>query len=56
MATVAVKTVAYDLKNCNVELVGSNGTIGLVGTIEELDYSPEAPAHAPKPELPAEGK
>ena len=39
MATVTVNNVTYDLQNCEVELVTANGTLGLVGMIEELHYS-----------------
>lgn len=39
MATVTVNNVAYDLQNCEVELVTPNGTMGLVGSLEELNYS-----------------
>lgn len=39
MPTVTVNNIAYDLQNCEVELVTSSGTLGLVGSLEELNYS-----------------
>jgi len=39
MPTVTVDNVAYDLQNCEVELVTAGGTLGLVGGLEELNYS-----------------
>lgn len=39
MPQVTVNNIAYDLQNCEVELVTPQGPIGLVGMMEELNYS-----------------
>lgn len=39
MATVTVNDIAYDLQNCEVDLVTQWGPIGLIGSLEELNYS-----------------
>jgi hypothetical protein len=39
MATVTVNNITMDLQNCSVELVTTQGSIGLVGMLEELSYS-----------------
>ena len=39
MPTVTVNNIAYDLQNVEVELVTEQGTMGLIGSLEELNYS-----------------
>jgi len=39
MATVTVNGQTYDLQNCEVELVTTGGSLGLIGSLEELNYS-----------------
>lgn len=39
MATVVVNNVTYDLQNCEVEIVGINGSFGIIRELEELSYS-----------------
>lgn len=39
MPTVTVNNIAYDLQNCEVELVAAQGTLGLAGMVEEVNYS-----------------
>jgi hypothetical protein len=39
MASVTVNNITYDLQNASVELVSAQGTLGLVGMMEELNYS-----------------
>jgi hypothetical protein len=39
MPTAKVNGITYDLQNCEVELVTPNGSLGLIGSLEELNYS-----------------